>query len=92
MIAFFDVLIAEERASVLSQGKRRIENVSPLHRGGIGSPDRTSIKCMWKAKKGIKKKLDVQVEDLKKDVAHLTGEKQALTNEIKDLCKATEEE
>ena len=43
-------------------------------------------------KKGTKKKLDAQVEDLQKDVAHLTGEKHALTTEIKDLRKATEEE
>ena len=44
------------------------------------------------SKKGTKKKLDAQVEDLQKDVAHLTGEKHALTTEIKDLRKATEEE
>ena len=41
------------------------------------------------SKKGTKKKLDAQVEDLQKDVAHLTGEKHALTTEIKDLRKAT---
>lgn len=41
------------------------------------------------SKKGTKKKLDAQVEDLQKDVAHLTGEKHALTTEIKDLLKAT---
>ena len=37
-------------------------------------------------------KFDVNVEDLQKDVAHLTSKKQALTTEIKDLQKATEEE
>lgn len=41
------------------------------------------------SKKGTKKKLDAQVEDLQKDVAHLTGEKHALTTEIMDLRKAT---
>ena len=44
------------------------------------------------SKKGTQKKLDAQdaqVEDLQKDVAHLTGEKHALTTEIKDLRKAT---
>ena len=34
----------------------------------------------------------MNVEDLQKDVAHLTGEKHALTTEIKDLRKATGEE
>ena len=37
-------------------------------------------------------KFDVNVEGLQKDVAHLTGEKHALTTEIKSLSKATEEE
>ena len=44
------------------------------------------------SKKGTKKKHDAQVETLQQDVATLTGRKEMLTTQIKDLRKATEEE
>lgn len=79
-----------KQISVMQEQLQQLPEISEAQQRSLRKLQR--LQQQVESKKGTKKKLDAEVVDLHRDVATLTGQKETLTTQIKDLQKAKEEE